>query len=32
MDAKSLLFMLLFVAALVGWKVLIRRFWPRGKE
>jgi hypothetical protein len=32
MDAKSILFFLLFIAALIGWKMLLRKFWPRGKE
>jgi hypothetical protein len=26
------IFVILLVAALVGWKVLLRKFWPRGKE
>ena len=32
MDARSVLFFLLFIAALIGWKTLLRKFWPRGKE
>jgi hypothetical protein len=31
MDTKSLLFFALFIAALVGWKMLVRRLF-RGKE
>jgi hypothetical protein len=31
-DDHRWIFVILLVAALVGWKVLLRKFWPRGKE
>ncbi len=31
-DDHRWIFVILLVAALVGWKMLLRKFWPRGKE